>query len=151
MKPEIIQPAFIRKNTRELRKKLEELGYEHPADIIEDERFCIATSPISCKYFTITKGAFDDTNPHCTWNCAGRLDCLTNEDLFLAISALREDTDNNQLFTNGNDWAIYRDNINNGGLSGFDYYNLPHDIRIPLHKATVSELIEHFRQKGETK
>lgn len=147
MKPNFIQPAFIRKNTRELRKKLEELGYEHPADIIEDERFCIATSPISCKYFIIIKEAFDDTNPHRTWNCAGRIDCGTNEYLFLAIAALREDTNNNQLFTNGIDWAIYRDNINNIGLSGFDYYNLPHDIRIPLNKASVKEIIEYFKKE----
>lgn len=35
-------PAFIRKNTPELRKKLEKLGYNHSTDVIEDERFCIA-------------------------------------------------------------------------------------------------------------
>ena len=53
-------PCFIRKNTPELRKKLEELRYNHPTDVIEDERFCIATSPANCNYHII-KGAFDDT------------------------------------------------------------------------------------------
>lgn len=66
-------PAFIRRNTPELRKKLEELGYNHPTDVIEDESFCIATSPANCNYHIIIKGAFDDTNPHYTWNCAGRM------------------------------------------------------------------------------
>ena len=89
-------PCFIRKNTPDLRKKLEELGYNHPTDVVEDERFCIATSPVNCNYHIIIKGAFDDTNPYYTWNCAGRIDCGTNEELFLAIAALRDDTDKNQ-------------------------------------------------------
>lgn len=59
-------PAFIRKNTPELRKKLEKLGYNHSTDVIEDERFCIATSPVNCNYRVILKEVFDDTNPHIT-------------------------------------------------------------------------------------
>jgi hypothetical protein len=103
-------PCFIRKNTPELRKKLEELGYNHPTDVIEDERFCIATSPVNCNYHII-KGAFDDTNPHYTWNCAGRIDCGTNEELFLAIAALRDDTDDSQWFVYPpeNTWFICDD------------------------------------------
>lgn len=48
-------PAFIRKNTPELRKKLGKLGYNHSTDVIEDERFCIATSPVNCNYHVILK------------------------------------------------------------------------------------------------
>ena len=47
-------PCFIRKNTPELRKKLEKLGYNHPTDVIEDERFCIATSPVNCNYHILS-------------------------------------------------------------------------------------------------
>lgn len=141
-------PAFIRKNTPELRKKLEKLGYNHPTDVIEDERFCIATSPVNCNYHIIIKGAFDATNPYRTWNCAGRIDCGTNEELFLAIAALRDDTDNNQLFTNGkDDWGICRDG-SDGGLPGMDFYGIPNDFNLSYyHKATVNELIEHFKEK----
>ena len=77
---------------------MEKLGYNHPTDVIEDERFCIATSPVNCNYHIIIKGAFDATNPYRTWNCAGRIDCGTNEELFLAIAALRDDTDKLQWF-----------------------------------------------------
>lgn len=56
-------PAFIRKNTPELRKKLEKLGYNHSTDVIEDERFCIATPSVNCNYHVILKEVFDDTNP----------------------------------------------------------------------------------------
>lgn len=143
-------PAFIRKNTPELRKKLEKLGYNHSTDVIEDERFCIATSPVNCNYRVILKEVFDDTNPHSTWNCVGRIDCGTNEELFLAIAALKDDTDNNQLFTNGKgDWGIYRDG-SDGGLSGMDFYGMPNDFEIDnYHKATVDELIERFKDKKE--
>lgn len=141
MRPKFIQPAFIRKNTPELRKELEELGYAimygyDTGFIITNPEFGVAFFPVGPKV-----EVDEDSNRE-------YIDCGTNEDLFLAIAALREDTDNNQLFTNGIDWAIYKDNINNIGLSGFDYYNLPNDIRIPLHKASVKEIIEYFRKEG---
>ena len=80
----------------------------------------------------------------------GRIDCGTNEELFLAIAALRDDTDKNQLFTNGKgDWGIYRDG-SDGGLSGMDFYGMPNDFEIDnYHKATVNELIEHFKTEEE--
>lgn len=136
-------PCFIRKNTLELRKKLEELGYNHPIDVIEDERFCIATSPVHCNYYIIIKGAFDDTNPHYTWNCAGRIDCGTNEELFLGIAALRDDTDKNQWFTDGDKW-IQCPEIK------FSTYWAYNDIEVDantIHKATVKELQELFSPK----
>lgn len=82
-------------------------------------------------------------------DCNG-FDCGTNEELFLAIAALRDDTDNNQLFTNGKgDWGIYRDG-SDGGLSGMDFYGMPNDFNLSYyHKATVNELIEHFKTKEE--
>lgn len=118
----------------------------HPTDVIEDERFCIATSPVNCNYHIIIKGAFDATNPYRTWNCAGRIDCGTNEELFLAIAALRDDTDDNQWFTNGKgDWGMYRDG-SDGNLPGMDFFGMPNDFDLShYHKATVNELIEHFK------
>lgn len=140
---EFTTAAFIRRNTPELRKKLEELGYNHPTDVIEDERFCIATSPANCNYHIIIKGAFDDTNPHHTWNCAGRIDCGTNEELFLAIASLRDDTDKYQWFTDGDKWIMCPE-------IKFSTYWVYNDIDVNtdiIHKATVKELIEHFKEK----
>lgn len=127
-------PAFIRKNTPELRKKLEKLGYNHPTDVIEDERFCIATSPVNCNYHIIIKGAFDATNPYRTWNCAGRIDCGTNEELFLAIAALRDDTDKLQWFISPEGAWVYNKDCD----SILEVFK--------LHKATVNELIEYFKE-----
>lgn len=36
----------------------------------------------------------------------GRVDCGANEFLFLAIAALRYDTDDSQWFTDGEDWFL---------------------------------------------
>lgn len=143
-------PCFIRKNTVELRKKLEELGYEPTKIIFDNERLCIATAVNGqyAKYTNISSVMFDSTNPYETWNCAGRIDCGTNEDLFLALAALREDTDKGQWFCPydyywSNHFFICKydtikehiNKITNGdGVSYKDF-----------HKATVKELIVHFK------
>lgn len=95
------QPAFIRKNTLELRKKLENLGYKCSKIVFEHPYLCIATvTNNECStYTTITHEMLDTKDPYSTWNCAGRIDCKTNEELFLAIAALRDDSDINQWFT----------------------------------------------------
>lgn len=150
-------PAFIRKNTPELRMKLEKLGYNHPTDVIEDERFCIATSPIRCNYHIIIKAIFDDTNPHYTWNCAGKIDCGTNEYLFLAIAALRDDTNKNQWFVADSPLSVSYDDVvgndhyfteSKGSVFFWDI-NWMHATIISgnYHKTTVEELIEHFKGK----
>lgn len=113
---------------------MEKLGYNHPTDVIEDERFCIATSPVNCNYHIIIKGAFDATNPYRTWNCAGRIDCGTNEELFLAIAALRDDTDKLQWFISPEGAWVYNKDCD----SILEVFK--------LHKATVNELIEYFKE-----
>nr|DAX44096.1 MAG TPA: hypothetical protein [Caudoviricetes sp.] len=133
-------PCFIRKNTPELRKKLEELGYKNRNLYFYD---CIGV--VYDGFDCISQWMFGSI-----WDFADCIDCGTNEELFLAIAALRDDTDNNQLFTNGKgDWGIYRDG-SDGGLSGMDFYGMPNDFEIDnYHKATVDELIEHFKTKEE--
>lgn len=128
-------PCIIRKNTPELRQKLEKLGYTNC--IIEDE-----------KYLFTSHGIFD-----CISSCTayedmvrnGLVDCGDNELLFLALAAMRDDTDKDQLFTNGIDWAWFSDDTEKGGLAGFEYHYLPRDINTPLHKATIEEIINCFQ------
>lgn len=136
-------PAFIRKNTPELLTKLEKLGYKS-VSLIED-RPCLFTASYLNVYHSIFAEWFDDDNPHTTYNCADRIDCKTNEELFLAIVALRDDTDKCQWFTDGNKWIQCPD-------IKFSTYWVYNNIDINLdtiHKATVEELIEYFRGKEE--
>lgn len=136
-------PCFIRKNTPELRKKLEEMGYINENCSTCN---CIATSHAS--FTSIREELFDNKNPMITWDCAGRVDCGDNEQLFIALAAMRDDTDKDQLFTNGIDWAINREAARNLGLPGFEYLSFPRDMDTPLHKATREEIIEQFKKEN---
>lgn len=141
-----IQTAFIRKNTPELRKKLEELGYAimygyDTGFIITNPEFGVAFLPVGPKV-----EVDEDSNRE-------YIDCGTNEDLFLAIAALKEDTDVNQWFVM--DVEVYNDIPINTWFKATSIEDGKHiGTQIdPMycHKATVSELIEFFKKKGETK
>lgn len=127
--------AFIRRNTPELRKKLEELGYRLFGEEL-DEDLCIFTSP-ECGLYNIE---FFSNIPHPEETDS--IDCGTNENLFLAIAALRDDTDRKQWFTDGYHWEICPDEVAyiNAWIDRYGY---------SPHKATVEELIEHFKEKEE--
>lgn len=135
-------PCFIRKNTPEIRKKLDKLGYNY--NYIADFRHDII-------YVDAERNEFFPTFSSNITDDEIAIDCETNEELFLAISALRDDTDQFQLFTNGNgDWGRWVDDTNHGGLSGMEFYGFPNDLNMKnYHKATVNELIEHFKDKKE--
>lgn len=76
--------------------------------------------------------------------CGKFIDCGTNEELFLAIAALRDDTDKYQWFTDGDLWFKCGDEVCNETI---EYYLNKYGRKI--HKATVNELIEHFKTKEE--
>ena len=124
------QPCFIRKNTPELRKKLEELGYTNTPSgrgewfIPIEELEYLVTYPISGCYQGCNGYWYEDD-----------FDCGTNEELFLAIAALRDDTDKNQycVDSEGN-WFLYNKT----------YVSLISRTNVNWHKATVEEIIEHF-------
>lgn len=135
-------PAFIRKNTANIRNRLRGLGY-----------YCnpyIGWNNLYTSIFGFSSVcSMEDNDMNAMSARMGNIiDCGTNEELFIAIASLRDDTDNNQLFTNGRgDWGIYRDNCKEGGLSGMDFFGMPNDFDLShYHKATVNELIEHFKK-----
>lgn len=151
-------PCFIRKNDPELRKKLEELGYKiinsggttldahnfdgrgHHKHI--DEGTAIITSYGG--YYGVVYVADDVTNK-------GRIDCGTNESLFLALAALREDNDYMQFFTNGEEFILCdKKSWLDGKIPDLIHKR---DLSIAVvsmlynyHKATVEEIIEHFNK-----
>ena len=145
-------PCFIRKNTQELRKKLEELGYEilnsgnttldaHNYDGNGSHKSIEEGKAIITSYGNLY-GVIYNVD---TVTKKGRIDCGTNEELFLAIAALRDDTDKYQWFTDGNKWILCPE-------IKFSTYWVYNDVDVNLdviHKATVNELIEHFKTKEE--
>lgn len=144
--------AFIRRNTPELRKKLEKLGYRLFGEEL-DEDLCIFTSP-ECGLYNIE---FFSNIPHPEETDS--IDCGTNENLFLAIAALRDDTDENQWFIADSLLSVsYDDTVGNdhyfiepkGSMFFWDINWMNATIISGnFHKATVEELIEHFKEKEE--
>lgn len=131
-------PCFIRKSTYKLRKKLDELGYRlFGAELNKD--LCIFTGPEYGPYSI----EFFSNIPHP--DETDSVDYGTNEELFLAIAALRDDTDKYQWFTDGDKWIQCPEIL-------FSTYWVYNDVDVNLdaiHKATVDELIEHFKTKEE--
>ena len=137
--------CFIRKNTSELRTKLKELGY-HICRCTEFEDsvwlrtsfitnsftvhgvgFCDSTglSPINTQHKALAKFLFDAQDD-------GFIDCGDNEELFIALASMRDDTDKNQWFVVDNIWVKCYNDIP-------DKY-----IQMHGHKATPEEIVKHF-------
>jgi hypothetical protein len=140
-------PCFIRKNTKELRKELEELGYEilnsgdttldaHNYDGKGNHKSIEEGKAIITSYGNLYGVVYDVD----TVTKKGRIDCGTNEELFLAIAALRDDADKYQWFTDGDKWILCPE------IKFSTYWVNDIDVNLDaIHKATVNELIEHFK------
>lgn len=117
------QKCFIRKNTPEIVNALEQLGY---GTLFSARK---GYGEYLCCYNNIVTGTGDRVINY------EFIDCGTNEELFLAIASLRDDTDRNQWFTDGN--GYWQQCIGS--------FKFPSLAKEKLHKATVQELIEHFK------
>lgn len=144
-------PCFIRKNTPELRKKLEELGYTNGA--WESPHFeypylkCFPNRKFGLfkgKGFYITEDDYRCDGKQWTYNPPKEyIDCADNEELFLALAALRDDTDKWQLFVfDGIDVPDYFLQKGDMWICSLDKHLVEN-----CHKATVEEIIEHFKEE----
>ena len=150
-----IQPCFIRKNTPDLRKKLEELGYEPSFSMGKYpevyKNIAVCTFFENRYYGLSEKEARHSGDINDAIKNRGLIDCGDNEELFIALASLRDDTDMNQWFiyntinnTVGKfetiEWVLCKDN------NICDYLNWGNCYEY-CYKATVEELIEHFKKE----
>ena len=136
-------PCFIRKNTDNIRNRLKEVGYKMLSPIEYDNLEC------SDNWVNDIKSLND---------CNG-INCGFNEELFLAIAALRDDSNYMQWFITDSILSVsYSDSIGNDhyftepkGIMFFWDENWDNATIISgrYQKATVNELIEHFKTKEE--
>lgn len=136
-----IQPCFIRKNTPELQEKLENLGYK-PFGMVE-LGFGLSTDELLAEYESFGDSALENIlKVSGTEGYKKDIDCGTNEELFFALAALRDDTDKNQwIIDEANEgfgfedsWMICdRDNMND------------RCVYTSYRKASVKEIIERFK------
>ena len=140
-----IQPCII-KNTPERRAKLELLGVIYDGYYGQNNDFIVVDyGPYNNKYDTVnTLPSNVSYHTYDGYKTFDYMDCGENEDLFLALAALRDDSDINQYFicdkvsfTLGKTYYPY------------DYLYYQYDEffdKQNWHKATVEELIEHFKK-----
>lgn len=133
------QRCFIIKNSKELRDKVYRLGGRNgkwlndASEIIAcgHELFSCHDLDLGAEYMLVDKGY---------------IHCGTNEELFLAIAALRDDSDIHQWFIHNNSCfdehqsEVWHKSKSENILNDFKVNNLPNDWR----KATVEELIKHY-------
>ncbi len=120
--------CFIHKNTANIRNRLKELGYYCNPYLGWNNLF-------TCVFGVNSVYSLDDYDTNGLKEIDGLIDCGANEELFLAIAALRDDTDKYQWFIDGDLWFKCDDEVCNEGRK--------------IHKATVDELIEHFKTEEE--
>lgn len=149
-----IQPAFICKNTPELREKLEVLGYyPHPAEkkLYEEYPNYVGHSLHTGRgFYSMAPIGYEE-------EVENEIYCGSNEDLFLAIATLRDDTDKYQFFVFDVNFAgMLKDDIiyPRGTFVRCMEDSWDRDRgcifssrNVPAHKASVSELIEYFGRK----
>jgi len=135
------QKCFIRKNTPDIVKNLEELGYKalfSARNGYGKSLYAFNGTIVGGEY-----NAYDEKD--------GFIDCKDSEELFLAIAALRDDSDNAQWFTDGTNWEQcdrrdWIDNISSLCVGGRYNYDKNGELSENFHKATVSKLINHFNK-----
>lgn len=145
-------PCFIRKNTANIRNRLKELGYYCNPYLGQNNLYTSIFGPTSIY-------SLDDDDINGLKEIYDFIDCGTNEDLFLAIAALRDDSNYMQWFIADSILSVsYDDSIGNDhyftepkGIMFFWDENWDNATIISgrYHKATVDELIEHFKTKEE--
>lgn len=125
--------SVIGDNTKENREHLEKLGYKF-INLSWDGKYIFTSKDKSEAYYANGSGF-------------GHINCIGNPQLFQAVSAMRDDSDELQYFTDGASWLkipigydiasfLYTDWDGDCGLDDINKW----------HKATLSELQEHFQR-----
>lgn len=126
--------CFIRKNTKELKDFLIRIGYEYRG---KDNNYSPGQNAIYCSFIGYFFIVHEDKP-------APVIDCGTNEELFKALAALNSCTDLYQWFVGGNDEWVLNDLECTETLD--DFIEEGNMIYYYWHKATLGELIEHFKK-----
>lgn len=130
------QSCFIRKNRPSIRHKLSTILKYKPNELDDFKLPWLAAN--YGRYISVEEGYLPISSKE--------IDCGTNKDLFFALAALRDDSDKYQWFVCGDeplDWWVKCDADNKKDDTIMWYDCLFNEF----HKATVEELIEHFKKR----
>lgn len=123
-------------NTPEMREWIESLGYRNFYNKYDGDTICtVFDRSYDCRNYKIGQTLFS-----VYLKMIEPIDCRSNPQLFKAITAIREENDYIQWFTDGYSWELCK--IESADIQlWIEYY------RTFPHKATISELQEHFKLK----
>ena len=133
-----IQPCFIRKSTKDLTEKVYRIGGRSGRGYWRSDINTLLVCE-SDQYRCLD----DEWGNAVSLTQKGYIDCGTNEELFLAIAALRDD-DKYQWFVNEKMEFVFcnQSELKHVIDNSYDWW----DYSVSeFHKATVAELIEHFK------
>lgn len=82
------------------------------------------------------------------------IDCGENIDQFKALAAMNDENDQEQWFTNGRDWGVFRSTPppegyeHWGNTEGIEFFGLPDSMVMENYrKATAAEIVEYFNRE----
>lgn len=130
------QPCFIRKNTPELQKKLVLLGYRHNIFDENDRPWLAANYGL---FISVDEG-FQRLFPT-------DIDCGTNEKMFLALAAMRDDSDYMQWFICDDGESMFQVDKPGMTVDEYDHNYMDGWNTDGYRKATAEEIVEHFSNK----
>lgn len=133
-----IQHCFIRKNTPELREKLEEIG-----------RKLLFSARYGCRKELFTMRGERGLVQACNGLVSTKtiIDCGTNEEMFLALAALRDDTDYMQWFICGDNESMFKVDKPDMSVEKYIHEYMDGWDTEGYRKATAEEIVEHFKDK----
>lgn len=124
------QACFIIKDTQELRDKLKEIGINpYP---------CIV--PKCINYLFVNRGFYSRNEIGYKEEIDSAIDCGTNEELFLALAALRDDSDYMQYFI-----AAESDKPTLCTKENIEDHTVWHEL---YRKMTAEELVDYFNKQN---
>ena len=138
-------PCFIRKNTKELRDKLNAIGHKLNHGKVWGRCLCVFQTEDSDEWRYVASPLLElEDMP----NYENSIDCGDNEELFLYTAALRDDSDNFQLFFNNKDFdceyptECIHDEFHMFAIDQDTCERIDHTDE--YHKGTPKELQKHF-------
>lgn len=119
--------CLIRKNTKELRDKLLEIGLKYKG----------SDAHVGSPWLFVNRGVFYEIYPSTPARHYGIVDCKKNERLFLAIASIQDRVDTNQWMVNldTDEWYYSLEN-----------YCYKRFLPYRWCKATIQQLKEHFKE-----
>lgn len=143
--------SAFHENTPEAREWLGSIGYEPCPCVGDDPQDLIFTDHERGKFHGYDKETYGGILAEREDIGGDEVNCRGNFELFRAVTAMRDDSNHLQWFTDGKDWCVYEESVTPfwGKVGGYNFNYMPENQDMDkFHKANLEELINHFKSKS---